>query len=321
MYERKGFKKTSRAAFTLIELLVVIAIIAILAAILFPVFAAAREKARSTQCMSNEKQTGLGLLQYVSDFDECMPMASLTYTSNCTPNNGSYTCAASWRQMIWPYMKAPLLNACPDNPEFQASPNFVPGYAQGWAGAAAWDAPVGSAGAIIYPACPVSYAGNTSGGNEKAFATYPWVAAGVFESTGYSLVPIPLSSIIAPAQTIAASESLTLDVFDITNPNFAPYGFTSAGGNGKGCGIGNNAPNPPNTAWSCLFAGHQKLSNFLFCDGHVKAMVPLNTIDRASGGGGSTCMWFYDNTPLTYHSANPAAGISIMANAYGITSP
>jgi prepilin-type N-terminal cleavage/methylation domain-containing protein len=61
---------TSKKGFTLIELLVVIAIIAILAAILFPVFAKAREKARQASCQSNEKQLGLGFIQYTQDYDE-----------------------------------------------------------------------------------------------------------------------------------------------------------------------------------------------------------------------------------------------------------
>ncbi len=62
-----------RRGFTLIELLVVIAIIAILAAILFPVFAKAREKARQSSCLSNLKQIGLATLQYVQDYDETLP--------------------------------------------------------------------------------------------------------------------------------------------------------------------------------------------------------------------------------------------------------
>ncbi|MBC8104296.1 MAG: DUF1559 domain-containing protein, partial [Cytophagales bacterium] len=65
-----NLRKSSRAGFTLIELLVVIAIIAILAAILFPVFARARENARRASCQSNLKQIGLGLIQYSQDYDE-----------------------------------------------------------------------------------------------------------------------------------------------------------------------------------------------------------------------------------------------------------
>jgi len=68
----------SRSGFTLIELLVVIAIIAILAAILFPVFAQAREKARQASCESNEKQIGLAITQYVQDYDETYMPATLS---------------------------------------------------------------------------------------------------------------------------------------------------------------------------------------------------------------------------------------------------
>ena len=84
-------KHTTQRAFTLIELLVVIAIIAVLAAILFPVFAKAREKARQIACLSNQKQIGLALLQYVQDSDETYPQEH-PYTSNpaVDDNNGQF---------------------------------------------------------------------------------------------------------------------------------------------------------------------------------------------------------------------------------------
>lgn len=86
-------------AFTLIELLVVIAIIAILAAILFPVFAQAREKARQSTCISNQKQISLGELMYVQDYDETFSPANETSPAPITGNTG-------WAHLIDPYVKA-----------------------------------------------------------------------------------------------------------------------------------------------------------------------------------------------------------------------
>ena len=82
----------AKRGFTLIELLVVIAIIAILAAILFPVSATAREKARQTACLSNEKQLGLAFIQYTEDYDEILPYGSQGATGG-TP--GQIGCAAA----------------------------------------------------------------------------------------------------------------------------------------------------------------------------------------------------------------------------------
>ena len=91
------------SGFTLIELLVVIAIIAILAAILFPVFARAREKARANTCLSNTKQLTLGLLMYVNDFDERFP-----------PSMSGWGSPPGWETLTYPYVKNVQIYQCPD---------------------------------------------------------------------------------------------------------------------------------------------------------------------------------------------------------------
>ena len=96
-----------RKGFTLIELLVVIAIIAILAAILFPVFARAREKARQASCQSNMKQISLGMLMYIQDYDESFPYFA----------QGSYTVSPwiFWPHQLQPYIRNWAVYRCPSN--------------------------------------------------------------------------------------------------------------------------------------------------------------------------------------------------------------
>lgn len=106
----------ARPGFTLIELLVVIAIIAILASILFPVFARARENARRSACQSNLKQIGLGILQYCQDFDEILP-----YSDYGTDFNGSDLVSGGtrykWMDAIYPYVKSQQMFNCPSRPK------------------------------------------------------------------------------------------------------------------------------------------------------------------------------------------------------------
>ena len=125
------FQFQKRNAFTLIELLVVIAIIAILAAILFPVFGRARENARKAACQSNLKQIGLGFAQYTQDYDEMMPHDTAAYGPAATSGlfSASATCAPSpaclspfygsapmnehWPMRLQPYLKSTQIFQCP----------------------------------------------------------------------------------------------------------------------------------------------------------------------------------------------------------------
>ena len=99
-----------RNGFTLIELLVVIAIIAILAAILFPVFARAREKARQSSCLSNVKQLMLGTLMYAQDYDEVLPRHINDHLGDEWPGGERYL---GWTYMIEPYIKNRQILMCP----------------------------------------------------------------------------------------------------------------------------------------------------------------------------------------------------------------
>ena len=115
---RLSSRTHSHLGFTLIELLVVIAIIAILAAILFPAFARARENARRASCQSNLKQIGLGVLQYTQDYDEKFPL------HNVTPPGGRQL---TFFGVIQPYLKSTQLYQCPSETTTPDAPNLAAG--------------------------------------------------------------------------------------------------------------------------------------------------------------------------------------------------
>ena len=104
--------------FTLIELLVVIAVIALLAAILFPVFSRARENARRTSCSSNLKQLGLGIMMYCQDYDEQLPTGQMTGEKLGT----------GWAGMFYPYVKNAQVYRCPSDTKTATSPQVPVSY-------------------------------------------------------------------------------------------------------------------------------------------------------------------------------------------------
>lgn len=219
---------TNRKAFTLIELLVVIAIIAILAAILFPVFGRARENARRSSCQSNLKQIGLGIMQYTQDYDETMPGVSLA-TATTT----------RWEDAVQPYVKSRQLFVCPSN----TSTTFFTGTTGTWLN---------------------HYLGN---GNNNLAASAgsgfnfrrPMDAT---DPSGSAYVTTTLSAIQAPAQCILVSENQG-------NRNSSNlYSISTSGG--------------------MDFTNHLTTTNFLFADGHVKAMKPAATFR------GGVNMWAVD---------------------------
>lgn len=230
----------TNAAFTLIELLVVIAIIAILAAILFPVFARARENARRASCQSNLKQIGLGVLQYTQDYDETLPSRLI--------NPGDAT--TTWRRVVQPYLKSIQIFACPSNPSNKTM--------------------------SVDGQTPVSYACSYVG----FYGTD--VGQGGCSNDG---VGVPLASITEPSTLIYAVENTTQ--FN-ANHNFAEYNIHYAGGTGF---------------IHDLFAGHMGTSNYLFADGHVKALRPRQTARPADGGSGAYNMWRKDGRDIAV--ANP----------------
>ena len=183
-------KQHKNSGFTLIELLVVIAIIAILAAILFPVFARARENARRSSCQSNLKQIGLGILQYVQDYDEILPPSQ---------NDGLWK-SVPWHVLVQPYVKSYQLFKCPSNVSTGAVNNTTGHTADG--------VPADGV-AISYETNGGNYAGDFNG--RRPFLWY----GALTPQTNLASLNFPATTIFVHEQT-SESEPMSYDLTKFT---------------------------------------------------------------------------------------------------------
>lgn len=225
-----------KRAFTLIELLVVIAIIALLAAILFPVFSRARENARKSSCANNLKQIGLGLLQYTQDFDETTTFSF--YGSAGDSNNvGNY----KWMDAIYPYVKNESLFTCPSDNAVNSRYVYHRRIPSGATGLPAEN----------YGSYGLNGAYGAAGDNQTPPRS----------SAAYS---VSLSSVGVPSQTVW-----------VTDNNNAPTAVNTGGSQGffwtnsaANPVISNTSPRQLNN----IVERHLEFVNTLFCDGHVKSL-------------------------------------------------
>ena len=281
----KNFAK----AFTLIELLVVIAIIAILAAILFPVFARARENARRSSCMSNLKQIGLGTIQYTQDYDEKLYPHRFNVTGG-NPFNAQYPGNLGagkadvsgtardkifWVSLLQPYVKSLQLFACPSNPD-------------AWTGGGPVDCNSAGCGGQ-------GYGGQNSYGHNDLLAP-----ADAFNGNAGPL-PISLASIGNTARTVAVTDATYYGVLPRLT-SATPIVVSGAGtttldyANANGSQYSSYWGNIGNNKWS--YNGnttkenevdgtprHLNTINTLYVDGHVKSVQYSRLID-------DQCSWF-----------------------------
>jgi prepilin-type N-terminal cleavage/methylation domain-containing protein/prepilin-type processing-associated H-X9-DG protein len=230
--EIRSVTMKTRTGFTLIELLVVIAIIAILAAILFPVFAKVREKARQISCASNMRQLGLGTLEYVQDYDETYPCGE--YQAAGSGNNTG----EGWAGQIYPYLKATGILKCPD------------------------DSTIPPTGEVA-----ISYAYNTHLDEETDANAAAFYVPGVQKLSSVTS-PTNVVCFFEVTQSYETGTNGAPTIPDFHSPT--GFGWWGNGPNGASAYATGNMSAPFFAAGDTITPYHTNGSNWVACDGHVK---------------------------------------------------
>lgn len=252
--------RRSRKGFTLIELLVVIAIIAILASILLPVFATARERARMSSCTNNLKQLSLAEIAYSQDYDE-------NYTGPYIIANPGGSCGnrIHWEQMIYPYVKSNGVFHCPDGPGANGACNNDGLYCQGTP--------------------PVA---NTINPNFVNGADYTYNQVDNPDKVGGGEPgPYILSGITEPAQTYMLLDGQGWDniwVGSATDLNVTDYAGKAWGGTPSAL--------PGSGSQMVKRHGSQDTVNVAFYDGHAKSLKTTGITTAAYPAGNSPYNWY-----------------------------